>query len=367
MNLRSTAVFGGCLLFAVNSAPKLPAQAPIAPTAYTVTLINSIFGPGEWMKTSRNGSKVLVEQTTADKAADPTAAHAVTLYDLDRHTSLTWSTGNTAAGCGTGTFSGDWGDPFASAPDMTGNNAKQVGTETLHGIAANVMEVAAGDAGTAKVWIDPKTGLVLKAQMTPPGGAPKPILEVTDVSWGPPPQSIFTVPPACAAAAAAPPPPTEEQRIGELTGDDGRNFVKAIYGPGSTEACTVIYRVVKAGTMEPVTTGFQVAVDLNVANEPAPNYKIGIDAQGHSTFSGGGLHEIAAETQDGVFRIDRAPARFNLETAFGGNAGDTQSLVYLRCFAPQTVLLLIVKNPASITDGAELLWVKSGKYATVQP
>jgi len=366
MNLRSAAAIGGCLFFTVNSAQKLPAQAPIPPTAYTVTLINSMFGPGEWMKTSRSGSKVMVEQTTADKAADPTAAHAITLYDLDRHTSVTWSTGNAAGGCGTGTFSGDWGDPFASASDMTGNNAKQVGTETLHGIAANVMEVAAGDAGTAKVWIDPKTGLVLKAEMTPPGGAPKPILEVTDVSWDAPLQSIFTVPAACAAAAAAPPPPTEEQRIGELTGDDGRNFVKAIYGPGSTDACTVIYRVVKAGTMEAVTTGIQVAADLDVASEPTPSYKIGIDAQGHSTFSGAGLHEITSETQDGVYRIDHAPARFHLETAFG-NAGDAQSLVYLRCFAPQTVLLLVVKNPASVTDGTELLWVKAGKYATIQP
>ncbi len=364
MNVRVSAIGYAWVALAVSCRLSFPAQAPIAPTAYTVTLINSIFGPGEWMKTSRSGSKVLVEQTSADKATDPTAAHAMTLYDLDRHTSVTWSTGNAAGGCGTGTFSGDWGDPFASASDMTGGNAKQVGTETLHGITANVLEVSAGDAGTARAWIDPKTGLLLKAQMTPPSGAPKTIVEVTDFSFAAPPDSVFAVPAACAAAAAAPPPPTEEQKIAELTGDDGRNFVKAIYGPGSTDACTVLYRVVKAGTMEPIASGYQVAVDLEVANEPNPSYKMGADAHGHWTFSGGGLHEIASETQDGIYRIDHAPARFNLETAFGSE-GDTQSLVYLRCYAPQTVLLLIVKNPASVTDGTELLWVKSGKYAIV--
>ncbi len=364
MNLRTIAICCACIPVALSCNPNLPAQAPVPPTAYTVTLINSMFGPGEWMKTSRNGSKVLVEQTGADKATDPAAAHTMTLYDLDKHTSVTWSTGNAAGGCGTGTFSGDWGDPFANASDMTGGNAKQTGTETLHGIAANVLEVDAGSAGTAKAWIDPKTGLLLKAQMTAPGAAPKTIVEVTDFSFAAPPDSVFAVPAACAAAAAAPPPPTEEQRIAELTGDDGRNFVKAIYGPGSTDACTVLYRVVQAGTMEPVTSGFQVAVDLDVANEPDPSYRMGANSQGHWTFSGGGMHEIVSETNDGVYRIDHAPARFNLETAFGGG-GDTQSLVYLRCYAPQTVLLLIVKNPDSVTDGTELLWVKSGKYATV--
>jgi hypothetical protein len=364
MNVRNASICCACFALIVNCGLKLPAQAPVAPTAYTVTLINSMFGPGEWMKTSRSGSKVLVEQTSADKATDPTAAHSMTLYDLDRHTSVSWSTGNATGGCATGTFSGDWGDPFASASDMTGGNAKQVGTETVREIAANVLEVSAGAAGTAKAWIDPKTGLLLKAQMTPPGGAPKTIVEVLDASWSAPPPSIFAAPPACAAAAAAPPPTTEDQKIAEFTGDEARNYVKAIYGPGSTDACTVMYRVVNAGTMEPITSGFQVAVDLNVASEPAPSYKIGIDAQGHSTFSGGGLHEIVSETQDGVYRIEHAPAQFNLETAFG-NAGDTQSLVYLKCYAPETVLLLIVKNPASITDGTELLWAKSGKYANV--
>ena len=76
------------------------------------------------------------------------------------------------------------------------------------------------------------------------------------------------------------------------------------------------------------------------------------------------MHEIASPTHNGVFRIDHAPAQFYLETAFG-NAGDTSANVYLQCFAPQNVLLFVVKNPAHISEGGELLWVKAGKYATI--
>jgi hypothetical protein len=43
--------------------------------------------------------------------------------------------------------------------------------------------------------------------------------------------------------------------------------------------------------------------------------------------------------------------------------GSSSGLVYRHCFAPQTVPLMVVKNPAKISDGADLLWVKSGKYA----
>jgi hypothetical protein len=103
-------------------------------------------------------------------------------------------------------------------------------------------------------------------------------------------------------------------------------------------------------------------VDLTSATEPTASHTVGISQSGRATFSGGGLHEIASPTHNGVFRIDHAPAQFDLETAFG-NAGDTQAIIYLQCFAPQTVLLYVVKNPANISDGGEWLWVKSGKYA----
>jgi hypothetical protein len=91
---------------------------------------------------------------------------------------------------------------------------------------------------------------------------------------------------------------------------------------------------------------------------------MGVGADGHVRFSGGGLHEVTAQIRNGVLRIDNVPPQFDLETAFG-NAGSSSSLIYRHCFAPETVLLYVVKNPAKISDGGDWLWVKSGKYATV--
>ena len=350
------ALLSSCGLFAA-------AQTVPAPTAYTVTVTNSVFGSPQVMRISRLGSKALIDLVSQDKMADPKAPHTRSLYDLDKHRNLSWSWPDSSAGCSTGTFSGDWGDPFTGAEDVTGQGARQVGTETILGMPAKIMD-ATSPAAHVKAWIDTKYGMILKAQMSQPGGELKNVIEVTNISLAPPPASIFVYPPSCAATAEAPPPPTEAEQIATLTVGNPQDFVKAIYGPGSKNSCSALFRVVKAGTMEPITGGIQVAVDLKVTSEPTPSYVFGVGEAGHATFSGGAIHEIFSQTHNGVFRIDNAPSQFELVADFG-SPGSSDSNVYLQCFAPQTVLLLVVKNPAKISDGAELLWVKSGKYATV--
>jgi hypothetical protein len=215
-----------------------------------------------------------------------------------------------------------------------------------------------------KVWVDTKSGLLVRAQSILASGTPLTIIEVTDVSYTPPPASLFAVPANCAAAAAAPRVPTEAERIAALTGGNAQDFVNAIYGPGSQNSCSMLFRVVKAGTMESIASGYQVGVDLNVATEPTPSYKIGIGANGHSTFSGGGLHEVTSQIRNGVLRLDNIPAQFDLEAEFG-SAGSSSANIYRQCFAPQTVLLYVIKNPSNLGEGGDFLWVKSGKCATV--
>jgi hypothetical protein len=83
-----------------------------------------------------------------------------------------------------------------------------------------------------------------------------------------------------------------------------------------------------------------------------------------ATFAGGGLHEVTSQLRNGVLRIENVSPMLYLELAFG-KAGTPSAAVYRQCFAPQTVLLLVVKNPDKISVGAEWLWVKSGKYATM--
>jgi hypothetical protein len=356
-------VFGVELALLTSCGVAVPAQTAPEPTAYTVTLINSMMGSPQIMKVYRLGSKVLIDLSSADKASDPKASHTRSLIDLEKSRSLGWSLPDSSPGCGTSTFSGDWGDPFTGADEITGQGAKQVGTDTIHGLPARVLEATTPQAHI-KAWIDSKYGMVLKAQLGESGGELKTVLEVTEISLAEPPASMFTIPAFCREAAAVPPPPTEAEQIAALTNDNPDNYAKGIYGPGSKDACTVFYRVVKAGTMEPIGMPIQVAVDLNLANEGTPSYTFGVGTAGHATFAGGGIHEIFSPTRNGVFRIDHAPQRFELVTDFG-SAGSSDANTYLQCYGPQTVLLLVIKNPAKISDGAELLWVKSGKYATV--
>jgi hypothetical protein len=321
-----------------------------------------MMGEGQVTKTYRLGSKALVDQFNA---TDPKAAHTRSLYDLATHKNLSWSWPDSSGGCGTGTFSGDWGDPFTGAADLTGPGAKQVGAETIHGFATRIMEGSASGA-TVKAWVDTKYGLLMKAQLSQAGSPLKTIMEVTDISLTQPPASVFAIPASCAAAAAAPPPPTEAERIATETGDSAANFVNAIYGPGSKNSCSVVLRVVRAKSMTPIVNRLQVAIDTAYNIDNPPHYVSGMGRDGSQTFSGGGIHEITNQIHNGTVRIDNPPAYFMLDVnLMKPGTGASEALIYRQCFAPATVLLFVVKNPDNPSEGGDFLWVKSGKYAAV--
>jgi len=356
--LLSFSAAGAVLLAAC--VPFLQAQTAPAPNAYTVTVTTSLGGAPSITKTYRQGSKVLVDRVAAADASRPGAAHTRSFYDLQTHKSLDWSTADASGECSIGSFSGDWGDPFTSAASMIDPSAKQVGTETIRGLAAKIVEVSSPSA-KVRAWVDIKYGLLLKAQMTPTGGATQTVIEVTGASFTPPPASVFVLSPSCAATAKTPLPPTEAEEMAALTGGNAQNFVKAIEGPGTKVSCKVIFKVVKAGSLQPIAANYQVALDLNIATEPTPQYDIGLSTTGKASFSGGGLHEVTSQMHNGELQIDNPPAQFDLEAAFGA-AGSTSALIYRKCYLPTTELLYVLKNPNKITDGGEFLWVKSGRY-----
>jgi hypothetical protein len=343
-------------------APEVHAQYAPPPDAYSVTEVNSMFGPAVTMQVYRDGSKVLVDQTRAAQGADQ-GSHTRTLYDLKAHRNFTWVPGSTSVPCGAGTFSGDWGDPFAEAAqaksDLAKQSATQVGSATLNGFPTKVMQ-ADIPQGTAKAWVEEKYGLVIRLVLTAKGREPQTLTEIKQLSVSKPAASIFDLPPACAQAAAAPPAPTEADRIAAETGGNAQDYANAIMPPPSKNSCSISFKVVRAGSMEPMTSGFQVAIDTTVdVNHPA-NYVMGSSNTGRSTFSGGGLHEITGQMRNGVVRIENVPPQFDMELTFG-KGGASSALIYRQCFAPQTTLLLVVKNPDRLSDGADWLWSKSGK------
>ena len=336
--------------------------------AYTVTANNSMLGPNVTITVQRSGSNAVIEETS------PTNKNAVTrtFFNLKTNQSLSWNPAELSAGCSPGRFSGSWGDPFAESADLTAqlskDNVKQAGTEVVHGFSTKVFETPVPDgAGFMKAWVDAKYGLIVKLQMFPTTGEPRTLTEVTEMSLTSPPDSVFTLPAACAAAAAAPPIPTEAEHIATITGGNAQDFKSSSYGPGSDNTCTVLFRVVRAGIMEPITSRFQVAVDPNVDVDHPVHYTTGLsDTVGQSTFEGGGIHDVTAQVRNGVLRIENVSKQFHMEIVFG-KPGSSSGMLYRQCSAPETVLLLVLKNPDKISEGADWLWVKSGKYATITP
>ncbi len=231
----------------------------------------------------------------------------------------------------------------------------------LRKAAAIIKERAKGPVLVA----DLKSGLIIRAQMTAPNGQPRTLIDVKQLTLAAPATSVFALPANCAAAAKAPKMPTEQERYAAETGGNGADFANAIMGPASKNSCAVLVRVVKAGSMEPITRGFQIAVDTAVNADHPAGYTIGVARNGRATSSGGGLREMTAQLRNGVLRIENAPPQFDIETHFG-NAGDSSALIYRQCGGPQTVLLFVVKNPRKLSDGGDWLWVKSGKFATVE-
>ncbi len=333
-------------------------QAQTAPTAYTVTETNGMFGDPLTITTYRDGSRAVIHFEKSGTQS---------FYDLQAHKEFTWAAG--AGECGTATWSGDWGDPFVSSADMAAEfakmQAKEAGAEVVNGLSTKIYKVAMpGGAGEAAAWVDPKTGLLVKFVMTAPNEAPKTMIERTQFRAGPPPAEIFAIPASCQALADAPPVPTEAERIAAETGSDAADFVSPTMAVPSPNSCTVLFRVVRAGSMQPIATRIQVAVDLTLDIEHPPHYVIGVGD--YATFAGGGLHEVTRELQNGVLRIDNAPQYFEMHV-FLGKGGDNSATLHRQCAGPQTVLLFVARNPDKQGEGGDWLWVKSGKYSTVPP
>jgi hypothetical protein len=300
------------VLVLTASALALHAQYAKPPQRYSLTEMNSMFMPGAVLEITRDGTRAVVDQTYSTN-------HVRTYYDLQSGKSYSLDLKNAAAGCSPGTFTGDWGDPFTMSADLNGQlvkaGAKPSATETVNGAASRVFE-----AGPSKAWVETKYGLIVKMMI---GG--QPVLEVRKMSLAKPPAAALVLPASCTAAAA---PPT--------TAPGNPDFIKATMPPASANSCTAHLRVVRGDSMEPIASGFRVVVD-----------------------------KTARPLQNGVARIDNVPEHFDVAVDFG-EAGAAYAQIYRQCPGPQSVLLLVVKNPAVLGEGADWFWVKSGKFSKVE-
>ena len=357
----------GFAFLAFVASPELVAQYAKAPDAYSVTAVNNMFMAGMTMEITRDGTRAVVDQSYPPREGSPKGYHTRTFYDIPAGKSYTQDLLQPGGPCTGANFSGDWGDPFAMTAQVNAEAAKKppkdLGPGTVNGMTAKVMEMSVEGMPTpAKVWIEAKYGMVLKLDMAMPGKPQATLMEVKKVSFAKPAAGALVQPASCVAAGPA--PPTEAEKIAAATGGNAADFAIAPIAPAtpSRNSCTVLLRTVHAGSMEPMTTGFQVAVDLTVDLDHPASYKMGAGPGGKATFAGGGLKDLTSQVRNGVLRIDNAPEKFDVETAY--STGEFNGvLIYRQCFGPQTVLMHVVNDPAKLSDGGYWLWVKSGKYA----
>lgn len=338
------------------------ACAQTAPTVYTVNELSSFVVPNVQIVTYRNGQMAAMDQSYGPREGNPKGFHVRSVINLQTGTSYTWDLIDTSGGCGVSSFKGDWGDPFEMSKglmaDSAKNKPKQVGTEMVAGVATEVLEATTATE-TAKVWLDTKTGLIMRAVITPQSGQAQTLIDVKQVSYAGPPQLAFKLPASCAGKTAPPPPMSESERIAAETAGKPGVYVNAAVPPavkGST-ACTVLIRTANAGSMEPITGGFQMAIDITVVMDHPAAYTFGVGDDGHQTFSGGGIREVTGQLKGGVYRFENAPGYFYVKLVFG-KGGEASANIYKQCNGAQSELLFVVKNTANLTEGGDWVWKK---------
>lgn len=185
------------------------AQIPTPTAAYTVTWQLQFAGPKAVIKTWRLGSKMLVEQTNPPGPNGNQSETTRTLYNLDTQETFAWNPLDPSAPCARGrSLPPEWQNLFSGGPALAMKDVAHVGQEKILGIDAVILESAKDPDTTKRLWVDPQTGLMLKAQfISKKLGETLTYLEVTEFSLTPPPASILEIPAACRAMAALPQPP----------------------------------------------------------------------------------------------------------------------------------------------------------------
>ena len=352
----AAAIIGGL------ATPHLAAQYAPAPDTYSVTQLNSLMGTATIQRIWRDGSKAVIDISTPSDQPGGKATRVRTIYNLAAHTTVSWDPTSAAPECGQGKYSGDWGDPFAASVEMNAgllSKATPSGTETVNGVSAKVFAADMGAQGKVKVWLEPKYGLIMKAELTAPNTAPRVVVQTQTLSFAKPPAGAFAEPAGCGATSVAVPSADDEQIAAE-TGEPASNFTKATTPPATSQTCTVLVRMVQKGSMATVTGGYQIGIDRDVDDQHPPDYAFGPDASGHMIVSGGHLTEMTRQMQNGVLRLDNSGKAFHVEIRVPNGGGE--ATLYRQCAGPQSTLLFVVTSLDNMTPG-QWLWVKSGKQA----
>ena len=217
------------LALCLASAIATRAQAE-APKAYAlVDPIAAARKPdGEGLSQRRSGDNRAKLAPRQSGGGQP--PHTRAYYDFVSGNSWTQVIGDpTAIPCTKSAFNrDDWGDPFAKSASMLERLKKEkttdLGTETVGTIKTKLVAATApNSSATAKLWIEPKTDLIVKFELLPRESDPRVMIEVRDLKLAPAAAAMFELtgrPPGAVFSTAA----TRRLRPAGIVGPDDRRI-----------------------------------------------------------------------------------------------------------------------------------------------
>jgi hypothetical protein len=299
----------------------------------------------------------LVDQSSSASADQPNGFHARTLYDFQAHRIYTQVLSDAAVPCSVMHYASLEAplefDLVSGAAEFmqqltakAGKHPKHVGDGAVNGIAAKIFEVPAAlpDKGKSRVWLSTQGHYPLKWVYVAPDGRQQTLVEVKQLNFAHPPASDFATPEACvpllgdAGAGGAYEQISSVTRVvpgggGAPPGNSSSKYIDAVYPPETppADSCQLSFKVVRAGTMEPLKSGFKLGI-LTSADFSGGRYMVDVTDQLH----------------DGTFHIEKPPKHFYLDVKIGDS--DATALIYTRCLAPQMELLLVLKAGSNEPD-----------------
>ena len=171
-----------------------------APQTYSFKAVMSSMGSPMTVEAHRNGSQEVIERT----ASQASKFHDKVWYDFQAHRLYTLDLNSNI--CTTQAYESAWApsmsDPVGAAAEtaaqMASMPADQWQKATLNGIAVLTMENSSDDAHV-KVWVDEKHKFMVRMDMAPGKEPLTTRFEIRQISYGPSPDALFTVPSNCKA------------------------------------------------------------------------------------------------------------------------------------------------------------------------
>jgi len=186
----------------ILSATARPQNSAPQTYSYTEDPATSLMGPSI-LKVARDGAKEAVDQILPVGPGRAKEFHNHIFYDFAAHKIYTKLVSDPSVPCTVMDYASPAApeefDLFASSAESMKEqlaHARQLGTETVNGIPAKVVELTSDDA-KERAWIADPGGYPVKVILTPPNGTPATLLEVKQLSFAKPLASALIPPPGC--------------------------------------------------------------------------------------------------------------------------------------------------------------------------